>query len=44
MSLNPVNFKYTSSGIHNSSYNYETMDSSDTNNTNIRLRYIESAE
>jgi len=40
MSLNPVNFKYTSSGIHNSSYNGESMSMTDVNNTNNRLRYI----
>ena len=44
MSLNPVNFKYTSSGIHNSSYNGESMSMTDVNNTNNRLRYIQSAE
>ena len=44
MSLNPVNFKYTSVGIHNSSYNGESMSMGDVNNTNIRLRYIYNAE
>ena len=44
MSLNPVNFKYTSRGIHNSSYNGESMSMTDVNNTNNRLRYIQSAE
>lgn len=44
MSLNPVNFKYTKKGIHNSSYNNEYIDSQNVNNTNDRLRGIYSAQ
>lgn len=44
MSLNPVNFKYTKKGIHNSSYNNEGMSIDDVNNTNKRVRYIYSAQ
>lgn len=44
MSLNPVNFKYTRSGIHNSSYNYEYMSMAGVNNTNIRVKQIYSAQ
>ena len=44
MSLNPVNFKYTSVGIHNSSYNNEGMSIDDVNDTNKRVRYIYSAQ
>ena len=44
MSLNPVNFKYTRSGIHNSSYNTEGMSIGDVNDTNKRVRYIYSAQ
>lgn len=44
MSLNPVNFKYTRVGIHNSSYNNEGMSIDDVNDTNKRVRYIYSAQ
>ena len=44
MSLNPVNFKYTRDGIHNSSYNNEGMSIDDVNDTNKRVRYIYSAQ
>lgn len=44
MSLNPVNFKYTRVGIHNSSYNNEGMSIVDVNDTNKRVRYIYSAQ
>lgn len=44
MSLNPVNFKYTRVGIHNSSYNNEGMSIGDINDTNKRVRYIYSAQ
>ena len=44
MSLNPVNFKYTRVGIHNSSYNNEDMSIDDVNDTNKRVRYIYSAQ
>lgn len=44
MSLNPVNFKYTRSGIHNSSYNHEYMSMAGVNNTNIRVKQIYSAQ
>lgn len=44
MSLNPVNFKYTRVGIHNSSYNNESMSIDDVNDTNKRVRYIYSAQ
>lgn len=44
MSLNPVNFKYTRVGIHNSSYNNEGMSIDNVNDTNKRARYIYSAQ
>ena len=44
MSLNPVNFKYTQKGIHNSSYNNEAPSIGDVNDTNKRVRYIYSAQ
>lgn len=44
MSLNPVNFKYTRVGIHNSSYNNEGMSIDDVNDTNKRVHYIYSAQ
>lgn len=44
MSLNPVNFKYTRVGIHNSSYNNEGMSIDDVNDTNKRVRYIYNAQ
>lgn len=44
MSLNPVNFKYTRVGIHNSSYNNGGMSIDDVNDTNKRVRYIYSAQ
>lgn len=44
MSLNPVNFKYTRVGIHNSSYNNVGMSIVDVNDTNKRVRYIYSAQ
>ena len=44
MSLNPVNFKYTRVGIHNSSYNNVGMSIDDVNDTNKRVRYIYSAQ
>ena len=44
MSLNPVNFKYTSNGIHNSSYNDVATSIGDVNDTNKRVRYIYRAQ
>ena len=44
MSLNPVNFKYTRRGIHNSSYNHVYTSMNGVNNTNIRVKQIYSAQ
>ena len=44
MSLNPVNFKYTRRGIHNSSYNHVYTSMNGVNNTNIRVNQIYSAQ